>query len=57
MPALGTSPTVGWLGFSEKTIKKYLDAAEFERPVMTPLPAEEHAKGPSLFVATAKKKL
>jgi ArsR family transcriptional regulator len=45
-----------WLGFSDKTIKKYLEAAGFERPVITPLPAEEHAKGPSLFVATARKK-
>ncbi|MEO8681030.1 MAG: metalloregulator ArsR/SmtB family transcription factor [Vicinamibacterales bacterium] len=44
-----------WLGFSEKTIKKYLDAAGFDRPAITPLPAEEHARGPSLFVATARK--
>jgi len=44
-----------WLGFSEKTIKKYLEAAGFERPAITLLPAEERAKGPSLFVATARK--
>jgi ubiquinone/menaquinone biosynthesis C-methylase UbiE len=45
-----------WLGFSEKTIKKYLDGAGFERPVVTTLPADDAAKGPSLFVATAFKK-
>src|SRR5688572_11717095 len=44
-----------WLGFSEKTIRKHLDAAGFEKPVVTPLPADEDAKGPSLFVATARK--
>ena len=40
-----------WLGFSEKTIKKYLEAAGFEKPVISTLPADEAAKGPSLFVA------
>ena len=45
-----------WLGFSEKTMKKYLDGAGFERAQVTPLPTEEAAKGPSLFVATAMKK-
>ena len=45
-----------WLGFSEKTMKKYLDGAGFERAQVTPLPTEEAAKGPSLFVVTAKKK-
>ena len=44
-----------WLGFSEKTIKKFLEAAGFERPLMTTLPADDAAKGPSLFVATARK--
>jgi ArsR family transcriptional regulator len=44
-----------WLGFSELTIRKYLEAAGFERPAITLLPAEERAKGPSLFVATARK--
>ena len=46
-----------WLGFAEKTMKKYLEAAGFEKPTITPLPADETAKGPSLFVATARKKL
>jgi len=44
-----------WLGFAEKTMKKFLDAAGFEKPIVTPLPADEAAKGPSLFVASAKK--
>ena len=44
-----------WLGFSEKTMKKYLDAAGFERIATTVLPADEDAKGPALFVTTATK--
>ncbi len=44
-----------WLGFSEKTITKHLEAAGFDRPVVTLLPADAKAKGPSLFVATAFK--
>jgi ArsR family transcriptional regulator len=44
-----------WLGFSQKTIKKYLDAAGFEGIVTTALPADEDAKGPALFVTTARK--
>ena len=45
-----------WLGFSEKTIKKYLEGAGFETVSVTTLPSDENAKGPSLFVATALKK-
>jgi ArsR family transcriptional regulator len=44
-----------WLGFSEKTIKKFLEGAGFEGASITTLPADEAAKGPSLFVATARK--
>ena len=44
-----------WLGFSEKTIKKFLEGAGFEKATMTTLPADEAAKGPSLFVASARK--
>ena len=44
-----------WLGFSEKTIKKHLDAAGFDKPTVTLLPTDEDAKGPGLFVATARK--
>jgi ArsR family transcriptional regulator len=44
-----------WLGFAEKTMKKYLEAAGFEKPLINTLPADESAKGPSLFVAAARK--
>jgi ubiquinone/menaquinone biosynthesis C-methylase UbiE len=44
-----------WLGFAEKTMKRYLEAAGFEKPIVRPLPADEAAKGPSLFVASARK--
>jgi ubiquinone/menaquinone biosynthesis C-methylase UbiE len=44
-----------WLGFSEKTIKKFLEAAGFDRIATTALPADEDAKGPALFVTTAFK--
>ena len=44
-----------WLGFSEKTIKKHFEAAGFDKPKVTALPTEADVKGPSLFVATAKK--
>jgi ubiquinone/menaquinone biosynthesis C-methylase UbiE/DNA-binding transcriptional ArsR family regulator len=45
-----------WLGFSEKTMKKYLDAAGFDGIVTTALPADGDAKGPALFVTTARKR-
>jgi len=44
-----------WLGFSGKTIKKFLEGAGFEKASLSPLPADEAAKGPSLFVVTARK--
>jgi ubiquinone/menaquinone biosynthesis C-methylase UbiE len=44
-----------WLGFSDATMKKHLEAAGFDSPTLTALPADEAAKGPSLFVATARK--
>jgi ubiquinone/menaquinone biosynthesis C-methylase UbiE/DNA-binding transcriptional ArsR family regulator len=44
-----------WLGFSEKTMKKLLEGAGFEGVVITPLPADEAAKGPSLFAAVARR--
>jgi ArsR family transcriptional regulator len=44
-----------WLGFSEKAIRKHLESAGFEKPVIHALPADEAAKGPSLFVASARK--
>jgi ArsR family transcriptional regulator len=42
-----------WLGFSEKTIKKFLEGAGFDRIATTVLPADENAKGPALFATTA----
>lgn len=44
-----------WLGFAEKTMKKMLEGAGFDRVSISTLPADEDAKGPSLFVATARK--
>src|SRR5262245_5416446 len=44
-----------WLGFSDRTMKKYLEGAGFEKASIATLPADENAKGPSLFVATARK--
>lgn len=44
-----------WLGFSERTIRKYLEGAGFDTPAITPLPTEDNVKGPGLFVATARK--
>jgi ArsR family transcriptional regulator len=44
-----------WLGFSDKTMKKHLEAAGFARPTVTVLPADDAAKGPGLFIATARK--
>lgn len=44
-----------WLGFAEKTTKKFLEGAGFTSVAITTLPADEAAKGPSLFVATARK--
>ncbi len=45
-----------WLGFSEKTMKKYLEAAGFDRPSFGALPPDESAKGPALFICSARKK-
>jgi ArsR family transcriptional regulator len=44
-----------WLGFSDKSIKKFLEGAGFDRIATTALPADEDAKGPGLFVTTAFK--
>jgi ubiquinone/menaquinone biosynthesis C-methylase UbiE/DNA-binding transcriptional ArsR family regulator len=42
-----------WLGFSEKQMTQWLDAAGFTGIRWRALPPEPKAKGPSLFVATA----
>jgi len=44
-----------WLGFSDKTMKKYLETAGLVAVSTTSLPADEDAKGPALFVTTARK--
>jgi ubiquinone/menaquinone biosynthesis C-methylase UbiE len=46
-----------WLGFSEKQITQWLYAAGFHNVRWRAMPPESKAKGPSLFVATARRKL
>ncbi len=45
-----------WRGFPEGTIRTMLSEAAFSSLRYQPLPADEEAKGPSLFVAVARKK-
>jgi ArsR family transcriptional regulator len=45
-----------WQGFDEAQIVEWLDRAGFSGSRCRPLPADPAAKGPSLFVATARKK-
>ena len=44
-----------WLGFSEKQIQPWLAAAGFQGTRWCPLAPDTRAKGPSLFVATARR--
>ena len=44
-----------WLGFSEKQIARYLNAAHFTDTRITALPPDPRAKGPALFVAVARR--
>lgn len=44
-----------WLGFDEKQMKQWLDAAGFTDIRWRMLPPEPKTKGPSLFVATARR--
>jgi ArsR family transcriptional regulator len=44
-----------WLGFSERQIGEYLRDAGFADLRIRPLPSDPRAKGPALFVATAKR--
>ena len=44
-----------WLGFSEDHIRRLLTAAGFERVRVTALDPDGQARGPALFVATARK--
>lgn len=45
-----------WLGFNESQIEELLASTGFEGTRFRPLPAEPDAKGPTLFVAAARKK-
>jgi ArsR family transcriptional regulator len=42
-------------GFSHEEILQCLTAADFADCVLRPLPPEANAKGPALFLATAKR--
>lgn len=44
-----------WLGFAEDHTTRLLNEAGFERVRVVPLPADQKAKGPALFVATGEK--
>jgi len=44
-----------WLGFSDEHMQRMLSAAGFEGMRIVPLPVNAAAKGPALFVATARK--
>jgi ArsR family transcriptional regulator len=46
-----------WRGFSEETIRSMLSDAGFSSVRYQPLPADEAAKGPSLFSAVGRKSL
>jgi ArsR family transcriptional regulator len=46
-----------WLGFPESEMNSWLQDAGFERVRIHPLPADPAAKGPTLFVASATKRL
>jgi hypothetical protein len=44
-----------WQGFDAEQMQEWLSNAGFSSPRYRPLPADPEAKGPSLFVATARK--
>lgn len=43
-----------WRGFSELQVTAWLTAAGFHTPRYSPLPPDESARGPALFLATAR---
>jgi ArsR family transcriptional regulator len=45
-----------WLGFNEREMTQWLQAAGFKEIRWRALPPEPKAKGPSLFVASARRK-
>jgi ArsR family transcriptional regulator len=44
-----------WLGFSARQVTRLLEGAGFERVKVSPLPTDQEAKGPALFVAVARR--
>ena len=44
-----------WQGFAREQIDEWMTAAGLQRVHWIPLPADTHAKGPTLFVATGRK--
>jgi ubiquinone/menaquinone biosynthesis C-methylase UbiE/DNA-binding transcriptional ArsR family regulator len=44
-----------WLGFDEDALKRLLTVAGFDRVRIASMPADPDAKGPALFVASARK--
>ena len=44
-----------WLGFSPEQVGRFLEAAGFTEPRMLPLAPAPEARGPGLFVATARR--
>jgi ArsR family transcriptional regulator len=44
-----------WLGFPESQLRKLLAGAGFDDVRIHPLPVDEHANGPALFAAVARK--
>jgi ArsR family transcriptional regulator len=45
-----------WAGFEPAEIRRVLESAGFDKPSVRPLPPDQSAKGPALFVATASKR-
>ena len=45
-----------WLGFSDKQMTRYLGGAGFDATAVRTLPPDAAAKGPSLFVASARRR-
>jgi ArsR family transcriptional regulator len=44
-----------WRGFSEEQVEALFSASGFSRGTYRPLPPDEAAKGPSLFLAVARR--
>jgi ArsR family transcriptional regulator len=45
-----------WLGFGEDALQRMLGNAGFDHVRVAPMPTDTEAKGPALFVASARKK-